>query len=262
MFSTVFVSHGGGPMPVLGDPGHQELVSTLKEVTKKLPEKPSVIIVVSAHWETSGFEITGGFSPSLIYDYYGFPPESYQFRYDSPGEPDLAKRISAQLAEVGIDLKVNITRGYDHGMFIPLMMMYPEANIPVVQISLDQSLSPQKHWEFGEQLAKTLPDGALLIGSGFSFHNMRAFFSAKSPNINAIIHHFQAWLDETVTGANISLSEAKDRWNHWGDIEGGRYCHPREEHLIPLIVCHGAAQKQGQSTPFTALDVEARHFYW
>lgn len=260
MSAVAFVSHGGGPMPILGDPSHDELVSTLKGLAQQLPKQPSVIIMLSAHWETNGFEITSGATPELIYDYYGFPEASYQLQYPAPGAPQLAKEIAHSMRTQGTSIRLNETRGFDHGMFIPLMLMYPEANIPVLQISLTSSLSPSEHWLFGERLANSLPEDALVIGSGFSFHNMRAFFAPKTPQINQAVHAFQAWLDETVTSPDVQ--DAQERWANWSSVEGGRFCHPREEHLVPLIVCHAIAQKQGVSVPFTALDVEARHFIW
>lgn len=262
MSKVAFVSHGGGPMPVLGDPSHAELVSTLKDLTQQLPKQPSVIVMISAHWETTGFEITAGANPDLIYDYYGFPDESYKLQYPAPGAPQLARDIATKMEAQGTHIRLNEGRGFDHGMFIPLMLMYPEANIPVLQISLASSLDPVQHWELGEQLAKVLPEDALVIGSGFSFHNMRTFFAPKTEQINHDVHAFQTWLDDTATSADVNLDEAKARWAKWSSVEGGRFCHPREEHLIPLIVCHAVAQKQGQSIPFTALDVEARHFIW
>ncbi|MBM6552036.1 DODA-type extradiol aromatic ring-opening family dioxygenase [Marinomonas ostreistagni] len=262
MSSVAFVSHGGGPMPVLGDPGHQELVSTLQDLTQALPKQPSVIVVLSAHWETASFEITSAAKPELIYDYYGFPEESYQLQYPAPGAPELAQRMAEQLNAAGVAIKANASRGFDHGMFIPLMLMYPEADIPVLQISLASSLDPRQHWQLGEQLAKVLPEDALVIGSGFSFHNMRTFFAPKTEQINHDVHAFQSWLDETVTAVDIKPEQAQQRWSEWSKVEGGRFCHPREEHLIPLIVCHAIAQSQGRSIPFTALGVEARHFIW
>ncbi len=262
MSSIAFVSHGGGPMPILGDPGHKELVQTMQALTNDLPKQPSVIVMVSAHWETSGFELTAAANPDLIYDYYGFPEASYHLQYPAPGAPELARSIADKMENLGTHIRLNESRGFDHGMFIPLMLMYPDANIPVLQLSLDSSLSPEKHWQLGENLSQVLPEDALLIGSGFSFHNMRAFFNPQTPEKKASADAFQVWLDETVTGVDINVSEARQRWSQWSLAEGGRYCHPREEHLVPLIVCHAAAQKPGKSIAFTALNVKARHFIW
>lgn len=262
MCSIAFVSHGGGPMPLLGDPGHAELVSTMKSLATELPKQPSAIVMVSAHWETAGIELTAAATPEMIYDYYGFPEEAYQLKYPAPGAPQLAGMIADEMEARDIHIRLNASRGFDHGMYVPLMLMYPNANIPVLQLSLDSSLSPEKHWQLGEQLSQVLPDDALLIGSGFTFHNMRAFFSPQSSTAKASVHAFQQWLDETVTGESVTMEEAKQRWQEWDSAEGGRYCHPREEHLIPLVVCHAAAQRQAKSIAFNALNVEARHFFW
>lgn len=262
MPQVAFVSHGGGPMPVLGDASHAELVITLKKLAAQLPSRPSAIVVISAHWESSGFEITSAPSPGLIYDYYGFPEASYELQYPASGAPELARNIAEQMKAQGTPVHLNNTRGFDHGVFIPLMLMYPEANIPVLQISLTESLNLDQHWMLGEALGKVLSEDALVMGSGFSFHNMRAFFSPKTPQVEHDIHTFQTWLDETVTSERISPEEAKQRWLQWPTVEGGRFCHPREEHLIPLTICHAVAQTQGQSIPFNVLGVEARHFIW
>lgn len=264
IFSRIaFVSHGGGPLPVLGDSGHAQLVSTLKTLKKKLPPRPSVIVVISAHWESKGFEITAGPSPDLIYDYYGFPPESYALQYPAPGAPEVAENLARAVAAKGQKLILNKKRGYDHGVFIPLLILYPDPTIPVVQISLDSSLSVEKHWEFGAALGSALPEDALLLGSGFSFHNMQAFFGPRSSSKDATVHAFQSWLDETITNPDISIADAETRWKDWDRVEGAHYSHPREEHLIPLVVCHAAAQSQGKdSIPFHCLNVEGRHFLW
>lgn len=262
MSSVAFVSHGGGPMPILGDPGHSELVSTIKNLVDELSKRPSVIVVVSAHWESDGIELTSATAPQLIYDYYGFPEESYQFKYPAPGAPELAKTIADQMNALGAHVTLNASRGFDHGVFIPLMLMYSDANIPVLQLSLDRSLDTNQHWQLGEHLAKVLPDDALLLGSGFTFHNMRAFFSPQSSAANTSAHTFLQWLDETVTSEKVTIDDAKQRWNTWDTVDGARYCHPREEHLIPLVVCHAAAQRQARGIPFRAMNVEARHYIW
>lgn len=262
MASVAFVSHGGGPLPVLGDANHVELVDTLKTLTTELPQNPSLIVMVSAHWETSGFELTAAANPEMIYDYYGFPEESYHLQYPAPGAPDIARDMAEKMQAQGVNIRLNESRGFDHGMYIPLMLMYPEAKIPVIQLSVEKGLSPAEHWQLGETLAQVLPEDSLVIGSGFSFHNMRAFFSPKTPEMTQAVHTFQAWLDETVTAADLSREAAQTRWENWSSVEGGRFCHPREEHLIPLIVCQAAAQGAGRSIAFNTLGVEARHFIW
>lgn len=262
MTSVAFVSHGGGPLPVLGDEQHRELVDSLQALTQELPDKPSVIVVVSAHWETKGFEITAAARPGLFFDYYGFPEESYELQYAAPGAPDLAREIATGMQALGIPIRLDEHRGYDHGVFIPLMLMYPEANIPVLQLSLDQAWTLEEHWQLGQQLSQVLPQDALLVGSGFSFHNMSVFFRPKTPAMLHEIQAFQTWLDETVTSSQMTLAESKARWLDWESAEGGRFCHPQEEHLLPLLVCHAAAKGAGKSFSFNVLGIQARHFIW
>ncbi|MEY3038311.1 MAG: hypothetical protein RL143_878 [Pseudomonadota bacterium] len=168
-----FISHGGGPMPLLGDPQHAELIDMLKQLPSKFPQ-PRAIVVISAHWENDEIAITSSSSPSLLFDYYGFPAESYQFNYPAPGNPQLASKIAKVLQVDGFNVRLDEERGLDHGVFIPLMLMYPQADIPVLQISLSNSLDPLQHLQLGEALAKLDEEDVLFLGSGFSFHNMRA----------------------------------------------------------------------------------------
>ncbi|TPE49776.1 dioxygenase [Maribrevibacterium harenarium] len=262
MATVAFVSHGGGPMPVLGDPGHADLVVSFADLAKDLPKAPSVIVVVSAHWETRGIEVTGAANPELIYDYYGFPAASYQLQYPAPGQPELAEGLVQQLAKQGLPVTLNGKRGFDHGMFIPLMLLYPEANIPVVQVSLERNLDPALHWQLGEALTKSLPEDALLLGSGFNFHNMRAFFTPKTDGMLAQVNQFQTWMDQLVENTDLSPQEKATAWQGWSQVEGGRYCHPREEHLLPLVVCHGAAQGGAKTYLSQVMGVPARHYLW
>ena len=148
---VVFLSHGGGPLPLLGDPGHQNLVTYLQELPKQL-QRPSAILLVSAHWEAEIPQITAAANPALIYDYYGFPPESYQIQYPCPGEPELARQVAESLSNSGIDNELNLTRGFDHGLFVPLKLMYPDADIPCVQLSLNSNLRADTHLKIGKAL--------------------------------------------------------------------------------------------------------------
>ncbi|TBW58230.1 dioxygenase [Marinobacter halodurans] len=239
---VLFISHGGGPMPLLGDPGHREMVDTLKEIAGKL-RKPSAILVISAHWEASVPTITAGAHPSLIYDYYGFPPESYEIQYPCPGAPELARQVGAALEQAGLPARLDHERGFDHGLFVPLKLMYPEADIPCVQLSLVNTLNAGTHLAMGRALQALDYDNLLVIGSGFSFHNMRAFFSANPASDEARNLAFEAWLEETCGDPSISEPERAERLAHWDQAPHARFCHPREEHLMPLHVCYGLAGK-------------------
>jgi aromatic ring-opening dioxygenase catalytic subunit (LigB family) len=240
-FKALFVSHGGGPLPLLGDSQHQEMVTCLQEIASIIP-RPDALVVASAHWEERLPTITSGAAPPLIYDYYGFPEESYAIRYPCPGAPTLANQIHKLLAEAGIPTAFDEQRGFDHGVFVPLKIMYPEADIPCVQVSLVGSLDPLKHIEIGRALRPLSLDKVLLIGSGFSFHNMKAFFRAETPGSRASNRSFEEWLQKTCSSSGCSENERERELLGWADAPGARFCHPREEHLLPLHVCYGVGR--------------------
>ncbi len=238
MSPILFIPHGGGPLPLLGDPGHQEMISFLKEITSTLAE-PSAILVVSAHWEEAEVTITSSDTPALIYDYYGFPDEAYKIDYPAPGNPALAHRIKDLLQRSGINAHLDSQRGFDHGVFIPLKIMYPEAHIPCVQMSLVNSLDPETHIQIGHALSALRKENVLILGSGFSFHNLKAFASQHTGTPDSGNEAFERWLIDTCTNTSLSSDERTKRLIHWGDAPSARYCHPREEHLLPLHVCYG-----------------------
>ena len=229
-------------MPLLGDQGHAELVGHLKSIST-LIEKPTAIIVISAHWEEEIPCITYGERPPLIYDYYGFPKESYDIKYPAKGEPNLANGIHSRLSEKGIEARLDKQRGFDHGLFVPLKIMYPDADIPCVQLSLVSSLDPKEHIQIGAALAGIERERLLIIGSGFSFHNLKAFFAPSNPESKHMNASFEAWLVDTCSNLNIDENERMHRLENWEQAPFARYCHPREEHLLPLLVCYGVAQR-------------------
>ena len=242
---VLFISHGGGPLPLLGDPGHREMVSTLQSLANTLP-KPDAILVISAHWEASRPTVTSSAQPGIVYDYGGFPPEAYQIQYPSPGAPELARQITTALKQAGIEAESDANRPYDHGLYVPLKLMYPDADIPSIQLSLIEGLDPDLHIRIGEALRSvttSLPADKrlLVIGSGFSFHNMRAFFMPESPDMQNANAEFQQWLEDTCMNPTLSEAERRQRFVHWAEAPYARYCHPREEHLLPLHVCYGLA---------------------
>lgn len=237
----LFLSHGGGPMPLLGDGGHREMVDCLKKIAGKLT-KPSAIMVISAHWEADIPTITSGENPSLIYDYYGFPEESYRISYPCLGEPLLANQIYTLLNNAHVAARLDQQRGFDHGLFVPLKIMFPNADIPCVQLSLVNSLSPAEHLNIGRLLERLDYEDLLVIGSGFSFHNMKEFFAPETQESKAMNETFEAWLVETCSSPDIDERERSQRLIHWEKAPFARYCHPREEHLLPLHVCYGLAQ--------------------
>jgi 4,5-DOPA dioxygenase extradiol len=240
----VYFSHGGGPLPILGDPSHQAMIDFMMRLPGQLPE-PEAILVISAHWEQPQVTLLGAARPPMFYDYYGFPPAAYEIDYPAPGHPELAKQIVSLLHQAGMQAWVDPERGLDHGLFIPLSLMYPHAEIPAIQLSLIDGLSPALHFEFGKILRQITIDNLLVIGSGFSFHNMSAFFHHDPGTITPRNEAFQDWLVETIT-AELTPSERKRRLTNWEEAPYARYCHPREEHLLSLHVCAGMAGKPGR----------------
>ena len=239
--TVLYLSHGGGPLPLLGDKGHMELVENLKTIST-LIEKPSAIVVISAHWEENNPTVTSGENPSLIYDYSGFPKHSYEIKYPAKGDPSLASQIHSILNDKGIDAELDGQRGFDHGLFVPLKIMYPNADIPCVQLSLVSSLDPKLHIKMGEALSELKHTGLLIMGSGFSFHNMKAFFGPSTAESQHMNEAFEAWLIATCSNSNIDENERTDKLENWEQAPFARYCHPREEHLLPVHVCYGVAK--------------------
>lgn len=220
------------------------MIQFMHQIAQKI-KKPEAIIVISAHWEESIPTIIGNSEPSLLYDYYGFPEEAYSIQYNLPGNPVLTQKVQELLKIAGIDAKIENNRGFDHGVFIPLMLMYPDGSIPTVQISLIKGLDPEKHIEMGKALKNLLHENILIIGSGFSFHNINAF-TWNNDNIRDHKNDlFQDQLIKTCTNSSSLEDKIKDLIE-WEKFPNSRYCHPREEHLLPLHVCCGISDSAGK----------------
>ena len=243
--TVLFIPHGGGPLPILGDSRHKEIIKFLKKIKFRI-NKPSSIIVISAHWEEDEVNITSGEKPSLIYDYYGFPEESYKITYPAPGNSKLANKIKNLLMAKDINSKLNPERGFDHGVFIPLKIMYPEASITCVQISLLKNLDPKKHIEMGKALSSLMDENILILGSGMSFHNLNILLSGSesTDSDNAKNKEFDDWLVNVCAGDKLNNVEKEKALIEWIKAPSARFCHPREEHLIPLHVCYGIKNKK------------------
>ncbi|HUY11040.1 MAG TPA: class III extradiol ring-cleavage dioxygenase [Candidatus Dormibacteraeota bacterium] len=237
MLPTLFIAHGGGPcffMEWPGDPW-KKLEAYLRALPATLPTQPSSILVISAHWESALPTVTSAPNPSLIYDYAGFPAQTYLLRYDAPGSPELASRVRALLAVANIDSAENQTRGLDHGVFVPLKVIYPDATIPIVQLSLQPGYDPARHHAIGAALAPLRKEGVLIVGSGMSYHNLGELFD-PSANDGAA---FDAWLTGVVVGDPIQREERLCRWRA---APQALIAHPHADHLAPLFVAAGAAQ--------------------
>ena len=240
----VYFSHGGGPLPILGDPGHKAMVAFMANLSSQL-RRPDAILVISAHWEERVATVMGAAHPAMFYDYYGFPAQAYEIKYPAPGSPELAEKIVGLLEKEGLPARIDAARGFDHGLFIPLKLMYPQADIPALQLSLLRGLDPAAHIALGKVLRGLKDQNILVTGSGFSFHNLSLFFGQSTGAPDPANDAFQNWLIDVCGGA-ISQSEREQRLIEWEKAPSARYCHPREEHLLPLHVCVGMAEKPGK----------------
>ncbi len=259
---VMFISHGGGPLPLLGDPGHSELVANLKTMAAAIP-KPNAIVMISAHWEENGFQIISGAQPPLIYDYGGFPPQAYELTYGAQGNPLLAAELLTLLQAQILPATLAPNRGFDHGVFVPLKIMYPQGDIPVVCVSLHKNFSPQQHIQLGQGLAALRKKNVLILGSGMSFHNLPMLFDAQATNTQQASQAFNAWLDDTLCEQVDSEEERVNALINWQNAPHARSCHPREEHLLPLHVCYGAAQSQVKTRyKFNIMGVDTRCYLW
>lgn len=235
---SFYISHGGGPWPWLDgmvEGPYARLAASLRRLPEDAGQRPRAILMISAHWEAPAFTVQAHPRPPMIYDYYGFPEHSYQIRYPAPGNPDLALRVADLLRTAGLPTAIDPDRGYDHGMYAPLAIAYPDADMPVVQLSLLQGLDPAAHIALGRALAPLRDEGILIVGSGLSYHNLRAF----GPAAEAASTAFDTWLHEVLARPAAERLQALIDWQL---APAARQAHPREEHLLPLMVAVGAAE--------------------
>ncbi|HVI98803.1 MAG TPA: class III extradiol ring-cleavage dioxygenase [Sphingomonas sp.] len=237
---TLFIPHGGGPCffmdPAGGpsDPMWRPMESYLAGLIASLPERPRAILLVSGHWEAQRPTVHLGARPDLLYDYYGFPEHTYHLRWDAPGAPELGARVTQLLGAAGIETEEERERGWDHGVFVPMKVMLPEADIPLLQLSLRADLDPAAHIAIGRALAPLRDEGVLIIGSGMSFHNLRA----RGPAVTPVAREWDAALTAAVTDPDPEARTC--RVIAWDTLPHARFAHPREEHLLPLMVALGA----------------------
>jgi aromatic ring-opening dioxygenase catalytic subunit (LigB family) len=240
---TLFIPHGGGPcffMEWTRGPRDtwDRMATYLRGIDRAIGRRPRAVLAISAHWEEAQPTVTSGRQPPLIFDYYGFPEHTYRLAYPAPGSPELAARGRQLLEEAGIAAGEDAARGFDHGVFVPFLLIYPEADLPIVQLSLRGDLDPQAHLAIGRALAPLRDEGVLIVGSGMSYHNLREFMT-ESPRAAAASERFDAWLAEAVEEADADARER--RLAAWSEAPDAGACHPRSEHLAPLFVAAGAA---------------------
>jgi aromatic ring-opening dioxygenase catalytic subunit (LigB family) len=237
-FPTFFISHGGGPWPYIEDM-RQRFAVTAAELAKlpaTLPAKPKAILMITGHWEAPQFTVSTSEHPTMEYDYFGFPEHTYHLQYPAPGSPELAKRVRDLLSASSIECAEDPERGLDHGVFVPMMLMYPEANMPVVMLSMKSDYDPLEHIKLGEALAPLRDEGMLIIGSGLTYHNMRGFGQQASFEPS---EQFEQYLYYAIS--NNDPQQRNQILIDWEQAPSARLVHPREDHLIPLMVAAGAA---------------------
>lgn len=254
MQPTFFIPHGGGPCFFMDwTPPHawDKMRAFLEGLVSGLVVRPRAILVITAHWETDKPMVTAQAVPDLVYDYYGFPPHTYQLTWPAPGDPALAGQVVRLLADAGIDAGLEAVRGFDHGVFIPMKLALPGADTPTVAMSLRTDLDPAFHLSVGAALRPLRNDNVLIIGSGLSYHNLGAMQQGQVAGDLA----FNDWLSAALTG-NPSRREAalKD----WQNAPSARRAHPREEHLAPVFVAAGAATGEAGTQVYSDIMMGAR----
>ena len=238
---VIYVPHGGGPWPFVDLAGFVSAhdVATMRayfeELPAQLPAPPKALLVISAHWEEAAPTVLTSPQPPILYDYGGFPQASYEITWPAPGNPALAARVVELLGAAGIATKTDPRRGFDHGTFIPFKLSWPKADVPTIQLSLKAGLDPAEHLAIGRALAPLRDEGVLILGSGMSYHNMRGFRTGGGHQASQV---FDAWLKEAATADPATRTQ---RLTDWAAAPNARQAHPREEHLLPLMVVAGAA---------------------
>ena len=248
MQPTFFINHGGGPCFFL-EPGPmrdtwRELETYLRGFMATLTEPPRAILAISGHWEESMPTVNASPHPPLLFDYGGFPDHTYRLTWPAPGAPELATRVRDLLSDAGIFNGTEAARGWDHGIFVPLKVMVPGADLPLVQLSLQHGLDPAAHLAIGRALKPLRDEGVLILGSGQTYHNMRGFYAGVAVDEKA--EGFDTWLRATmIDGA--TRDEALIRWE---DAPHARIAQPHEDHLLPLMVAAGAASGETGTVHF------------
>jgi aromatic ring-opening dioxygenase catalytic subunit (LigB family) len=234
---TYFISHGGGPWPWV--PAMRQTFRALEASLARMPSeigaRPKAVLMISGHWETPDFAVMSSPHPPMVYDYGGFPPETYKITYPAPGAPALAQQIAGLIAAAGLPTHLDAKQGYDHGTFVPAYVMYPQADMPILQVSLQHGYNPAAHFALGRALAPLRDAGVLIVGSGLSYHNLRMFGpAAKIPS-----EAFDDWLCEVMA---LPPEPRTAALLDWEQAPYARICHEQEDHLAPLFVALGAAE--------------------
>jgi aromatic ring-opening dioxygenase catalytic subunit (LigB family) len=237
------------PMPGLPADMWKGMEAYLRGIPAAIGVQPKAILVISAHWECAEPTVLASEKYALLYDYYGFPEHTYRLTYPASGSPELGARVQEILEQAGISTQQEHQRGLDHGVFIPFKLIYPDADVPIVQLSLRHDLDPAAHIALGQVLSPLRDEGVLIVGSGLSYHNLREFFSPNSASNQASVQ-FDTWLGKAISAAP---EERAKLLTSWETAPGARACHPRCEHLIPLMVVAGAASADSGKVSYNEL---------
>lgn len=235
---TYFISHGGGPWPWVPEmrKTFAALEDSFKRLPDELPERPSAVLMISGHWEEQdAYTVMHAAKPPMVYDYYNFPAHTYDVTYPAPGAPALAERVAGLIDAANLPTRLDDHRGFDHGTFVPMAILWPEADMPLIQVSMRKHYSPEEHLELGRALAPLRDDGVLIIGSGLSYHNLSAF----GPGARIPSHAFDNWLNDALILPPI---ERTGEILGWEMAPYARDCHAQEDHLVPLFAALGAAE--------------------
>ncbi len=235
---TYFISHGGGPWPWIDRmrDALAPLEQSLAALPSALPEPPKAVLMISGHWEAKEVRVMHAARPPMVYDYSNFPPHTYEITYPAPGAPALAEAAAGLIAAAGLPVALDETQGFDHGTFVPAFVMYPEADVPVFQVSMLESYDPGDHFRLGRALAPLRDQGVLIVGSGLSYHNLALF----GPGARAPSEAFDAWLNETLA---LAPEDRTARLMGWESAPQARVAHKREDHVVPLFAALGAAEE-------------------
>lgn len=247
---TYFISHGGGPWPWIPDMATAlaPLAASLARMPAEIGTKPKAVLMISGHWEADAYTVMTSPNPPMVYDYYNFPAETYEITYPAPGAPDLAQHVTTLITNAGLPVATDDQQGFDHGTFVPMAVMYPDADVPLFQVSMRHSYDPAEHMALGRALAPLRDQGVLIVGSGLSYHNLSQFGpAAKDPSTR-----FDSWL--TTALAQPPQQRTQSILN-WENAPAARLCHAQEDHLVPLFTALGAAETDRATRVYHQTDI-------